>query len=67
MLHTKNDFVEPDWRITKYQKSFLPFDNSLWNRLDANTRTITDYESFKDTLMANFIRLLSTVLMANIL
>ena len=52
---TKNDFVEPDWRITKYQKSFLPFAISLWNRLDENTRKITNYESFKDTLMANTI------------
>ena len=26
---------------------------SLWNNLDENTRTITNYESFKDTLMAN--------------
>ena len=27
MLRTKNDFVEPDWRITKYQNLFgpLPF------------------------------------------
>ena len=24
-FRTKNDFVEPDWRITKYRKSFLPF------------------------------------------
>ena len=53
MLRTENDFVEPDWRITKYQKSFLPFAISLWNRLDENTRKITKYESFKDTLMAN--------------
>ena len=54
-FRTKNDFVEPDWRITKYQKSFLPFAISLWNRLDENTRKITNYESFKDTLMANTI------------
>ena len=54
MLRTKNDFVEPDWRITKYQKSvFLPFAISLWNRLDESIRKITNYESFKDTLMAN--------------
>ena len=54
-FRTKNDFVEPDWRITKYRKSFLPFAISLWNRLDENTRKITNYESFKDTLMANTI------------
>ena len=54
-FRTKNDFVEPDWRITKYQKSLLPFAISLWNRLDENTRKITNYESFKDTLMANTI------------
>ena len=53
MFRKKNDLVEPDWRITKYQKSFLPFAISLWNNLDENTRTITNYESFKDTLMAN--------------
>ena len=54
-FRTKNDFVEPDWRITKYRKSLLPFAISLWNRLDENTRKITNYESFKDTLMANTI------------
>ena len=54
-FRTKNDFVEPDWRITKYRKSFLPFAISLWNRLDENTRKITNCESFKDTLMANTI------------
>ena len=48
-FRTKKDFVEPDWRITKYRKSFLPFAISLWNRLDENTRKITNYESFKDT------------------
>ena len=53
MFRTKNDFVEPEWRITKYQKSFLPFATSLWNSLDENTRQITNYESFKDTLMVN--------------
>ena len=35
MLCTKSDSVEPDCRITKFQKSFLPFDISLWNSLDA--------------------------------
>ena len=54
-MSTKNDFVEPDWRITTYRKSFLPFAISLWNRLDENTRKTTNYESFKDTLMANTI------------
>ena len=54
-FRTKNDFVETDWRITKYRKSFLPFAISLWNRLDENTRKITNYESFKDTLMTNTI------------
>ena len=54
-FRTKNDFVEPDWRIAKYRKSFLPFAISLWNRLDENTRKITNYESFKDTLMTNTI------------
>ena len=53
MFRTKNDLVEPEWRITKYRKSFLPFATSLWNSLDVNTRQITNYESFKDTLMVN--------------
>ena len=48
MFRTKNDLVEPEWRITKYRKSFLPFATSLWNSLDENTRQITNYESFKD-------------------
>ena len=30
MFRTKNDFVEPEWRITKYRKSFLPFATLLW-------------------------------------
>ena len=55
MLRTKNDFAEPHWRITKYQKYFLPFAISLWNGLDENTIKIINYESFKDTLMANII------------
>ena len=25
MFRTKNDFVEQEWRLTKYRKSFLPF------------------------------------------
>ena len=53
MFRTKNDLVEPEWRITKYRKSFLPFATSLWNSLDVNTRQITNYESFKDTLIVN--------------
>ena len=31
MFRTKNDLVEPEWRITKYRKSFLPFATSLWH------------------------------------
>ena len=53
MFCNKNDLVEPNWRITKYQKSFLPFAVLLWNKLDEKTRTITNYELFKDTLMKN--------------
>ena len=53
MFHNKNDLAEPSWRITKYHKSFLPFAVSLWNKLDKKTRTITNYELFKDTLMIN--------------
>ena len=53
IFRTKTDFVEPHWSITKYQKSFLPFAISLWNRVDENTRKLTNCESFKDTLMAN--------------
>ena len=55
MFRTKKDFVEPGWRITKYKKSVLSFAISRWNRLDENTRKITNYESFKGTLMANTI------------
>ena len=48
-----NDLAEPNWRITKYQKCFLSFAVSLWNKLNDKTRTITDCELFKDTLMRN--------------
>ena len=34
MFHNKYDLVELDWRITKYQKSFMPFAVSLWNKFD---------------------------------
>ena len=34
MFCNKNDLVEPNWRITKYQKSVLAFAVSLWNKLD---------------------------------
>ena len=39
--------------IYEYRKSFLPFAVSLWNKLEETTRTITNYELFKDTLMRN--------------
>ena len=41
------------WRITKYKKSFLPFAVNLWNNLDEETQSITNYERFKDALGAN--------------
>ena len=53
MFRNTNDLAEPNWRITKYRKSFLPFAVSLWNKLEETTRTITNYELFKDTLMRN--------------
>ena len=53
MFGNKNDLAMPNWRITKYQKSFSPFAVSLWNKLDEKTRTIINYELFKDTLMRN--------------
>ena len=51
MFRNENDLAEPHWRITKYWKSFLPFAVSLWNKLEETTRTMTNYELFKDTLM----------------
>ena len=33
MFCNKNDLAEPHWRITKYQKSLLPFAVSLWKIL----------------------------------
>ena len=51
MFRNKNDLAEPNWRITKYRKSFLPIAISLWNKLEETPRTITNYELFKDTLM----------------
>ena len=53
MFCNKSDLAEPNWRITKYQKSFLPFAVSLWNKLEETTKTITNYELFKHTLMRN--------------
>ena len=41
MFRNKNDLAEPNWRITKYRKSFLPFAVSLWNKLEKTTREST--------------------------
>ena len=51
MFRNKDEFVPPEWRLRTYQKSFLPFAVSLWNSLEENTRTIPNYERFKETLM----------------
>ena len=53
MFRNKDEFVPPEWRLRTYQKSFLPFAVSLWNSLEDNTRTTSNYEFFKDTLMGN--------------
>ena len=53
MLRTRHEYTPPSWRITKYKKSFLPFAVNLWNNLDEETQSITNYERFKDALGAN--------------
>ena len=53
MFCNKDEFVPPEWRSRTYQKSFLPFAVSLWNSLEEDTRTISNYELFKETLMGN--------------
>ena len=53
MFLNKIDFVQPVWRLTKYQKSLLPLAISLWNNLDQNRGSTTKYEFFKDILMAS--------------
>ena len=53
MLWTRHEYTPPSWRITKYKKSFLPFAVHLWNNLDEETQSITNYERFKDALGAN--------------
>ena len=53
MLRTRHDYTTPSWRITKYKKSFLPFAVKLWNSLDEETQSITNYERFKDALGAD--------------
>ena len=53
MFRNKDEFVPPEWRLRTYQKSFLPFAVSLWNSLEEDTRTISNYELFKETLMGN--------------
>ena len=45
--------TQMSWRITKYNKSFLPFAVHLWNSLDKETQSITEYERFKDALEPN--------------
>ena len=53
MFRNKDEFVSPEWRLKTYQKSFLPFAVSLWNSLKEDTRTISNYELLKETLMGN--------------
>ena len=53
MLQTRHEYTAPSWRITKYKKSFLPFAVKLWNSLDEETQSITNYERFKDALGDN--------------
>ena len=51
MFCNKDEFVPPEWRLRTYQKSFLPFAVSLWNSLEEDRRTISNYELFKETLI----------------
>ena len=53
MFRNKDEFVPPEWRLRTYQKSFLPLAVSLWNSLEEDTRTISNNELFKETLMGN--------------
>ena len=53
MLRTRHEYTTPSWRITKYKKSLLPFVVKLWNSLDEETQSITNYERFKDALGAD--------------
>ena len=53
MSCNKDDFVISERRLRKYLNSFLPYSVSLRNNLDKDTRTITNYEIFKGTFMAN--------------
>ena len=53
MFRNKDEFVPPEWRLRTYQKSFLPFAVSLWNSLEEDTRTISNYKLFKETLLGN--------------
>ena len=53
MLRTRHEYTTPSWRITKYKKSFLPFAVNLWNNLDEETQSTTNYERFKDALGTN--------------
>ena len=56
-MHTLFLLIGHCVKATQYISVFDTSDShkSLWNRLDENTRKITNYESFKDTLMANTI------------
>ena len=53
MLRTRHEYTTPSWRITKYKKSFLPLAVNLWNSLDEETQSITNYERFKYALGAD--------------
>lgn len=52
-LRSNNKLVQPNCRITKYQKSFLPMAIKLWNNLPTNTSSIENYKSFKIVLESN--------------
>ena len=51
MLQNKYGFVPPEWRLRMYQNSLLPFAVSLWNSLEEDTRSMSNYEIFKETLI----------------
>ena len=55
-LRRDNIFTMPRCRITKYQKSFLPYAINLWNNLPKSSKNILEYEKFKKTLESNIVK-----------
>ena len=49
-LRNPNNFTMPLCRISKYQKSFLPYAIYLWNQLTTEKKKLHDYDAFKEAL-----------------